>query len=148
MTWVSAVVRAVIGAALGLAIVVPAASAAAPEPPAQDPFYTYPGNLGQIAPGTVLKERTVTIDSLAAAPTPLPAIQLLFRTTDQLGDPALAVTTVIEPLSSAAPPKIFSYQAYYDTLGSQCDPSYELQGGPDSSRPARRTARRMARRRG
>ena len=38
MTWVSAVGRAVIGAALGLAIVVPAASAAAPEPPAQDPF--------------------------------------------------------------------------------------------------------------
>lgn len=132
MTCVSAIVRAVIGAALGLAIMVPPASAAAPESPAKDPFYTYSGNLGQFAPGTVLKERTVTIDSLAAAPTPLPAIQLLFRTTDQLGDPALAVTTVIEPLSSSTPPKIFSYQAYYDTLGSQCDPSYELQGGPDT----------------
>ena len=132
MVWVPAVARAVIGAGIGLAIVVPAASAAAPEPPAQDPFYTYSGKLGQVAPGTVLKERTVTVDSLAAAPTPLPAIQLLFRTTNQLGDPALAVTTVIQPLSSASPPKIFSYQAYYDTLGSQCDPSYELQGGPDT----------------
>jgi hypothetical protein len=48
MTWVSAVVRGVIGAALGLVIMVPAASAAAPQPPAQVPFYTYSGNLGQI----------------------------------------------------------------------------------------------------
>ena len=127
----SATVRGVIATVIALAIMVPPA-AATPLPPDKDPFYTYSGNLSHVAPGTILKERGITVDSLAAAPTPLAAFQLLFRTTDQIGRPALAVTTVTRPLTSAAPPKIFSYQTYYDALGSQCDPSYELRGGGDA----------------
>lgn len=110
----------------------PAAAAAAPLPPDQDPFYTYSGDLGAVAPGTVLNEREVMVDALGGTQTPLPAFQLLFRTTDQLGQPALAVTTVIRPLSSATPPRILSWQTFYDTLGAQCDPSYTLQGGGSS----------------
>jgi secretory lipase len=127
----SVLVRGIAAAVVGLAIVAQSASATVLTP-AKDPFYTYSGKLSRIAPGTILKSRSVTVDSLAAFPTPLPAEQLLFRTTDQVGDPALAVTTVIQPASSSTPRKIMSWQTFYDTLGSQCDPSYELQGGGDT----------------
>ena len=127
----SALAGAIITAAIGLAMTAPAASAAL-QPPSKDPFYTYSGDLSRIAPGTVLKERTVTISNLLAASEPLPAIQLLFRTTDQIGQPTVAVTTAIEPPNSSGPPKIMSWQTFYDALGSNCDPSYQLQGGGNS----------------
>jgi hypothetical protein len=106
------------------------ASAATVPPPNQDPFYTYSGSLSGLAPGTILKERTIDTVLAADIPTPLKAVQLLFRTTNELGRPTLAVTTAIEPLTgSLLPPKILSWQPFYDSLGPQCDPSYDLRGG-------------------
>lgn len=114
-------------AGLVAAIAPAAASAAVPTLPSSDPFYTYTGAtpLANIAPGTVLKERTIAV---AGALTETTATQLLYRTTGELGQPTATVTTVIHPLLPGTP-KLISYQMAYDALGPECDPSYTLQGG-------------------
>ena len=113
-----------------LAAAVPAAQAKTPVLPSQDPFYTYTGSkpLGDIAPGTVLKRRPVTL-VIASLTVPYAAEQVLYRTTGELGQPTVTVTTIIKPLASLLGTKIVSYQTAYDALGSQCDPSYTLRGG-------------------
>ena len=66
--------------------------------PSKSPFYRYNGAkpLAKIKPGTVLKKRTITV-ALAGRTTPIPADQLLYRTRDELGRPAVTVTTVHQP---------------------------------------------------
>src|SRR3954467_6323795 len=98
--------------------------------PSQDPFYAYSGSepLETVAPGTVLKHRSVQL-SLAGAATPIAADQLLYRTTGQLGQPTVTVTTVLQPASAAVAPRIVDYLSFYDGLGSRCDPSFTLAGG-------------------
>jgi hypothetical protein len=109
----------------------PAASASQPLLPSQDPFYTYSGPkpLRTIPPGTVLKQRSVQPAFGAGNSTPIHAEQLLYRTTGQLGEPTVTVTTVIEPAPGPVVPRIIGYLSFYDGLGSQCDPSYTLAGG-------------------
>lgn len=107
------------------------AASAAPTPvsPAQDLFYSYNGSLTSIAPGTVLRSRTVTV-AWVGLPTPVTATQLLYRTSTQLGAPVVTVTTVLQaaPAAGVSPPvRIVSYQMFYDGLGPTCDPSYNLQ---------------------
>jgi pimeloyl-ACP methyl ester carboxylesterase len=108
----------------------PAAEAATPVLPSQDPFYTYTGStpLSQIAPGTVLKERGVSL-SIDGLTVPVSTEQVQYRTTGELGQPTVTVTTIIKPLLSLTGTKIVAYQTAYDALGSECDPSYTLQGG-------------------
>jgi fermentation-respiration switch protein FrsA (DUF1100 family) len=106
-----------------------AARAATIPAPGQDPFYTYAGDLGAAAPGAILKQRAIKVVLAGGTQTPIAAEQLLFRTSDELGAPALAVTTVIPPLTGSAVTKIVSWQPFYDSLGPDCDPSYALQGG-------------------
>jgi len=108
----------------------PAAEAATPVLPSQDPFYTYSGSapLSQIAPGTVLKQRSVSL-SIEGLTVPVATEQVLYRTTGELGQPTATVTTIIRPLLSLTGTKIVAYQTAYDALGSECDPSYTLQGG-------------------
>lgn len=120
----------VMAAALSLGSV-PAHAAAGGAPsllPSQDPFYSYSGSVASVAPGTVLRSRTVSI-AWAGLPTPVTATQLLYRTNNQLGAPTVTVTTVLRaaPTSAGAPVRILSYQVFYDGLGSECDPSYNLQ---------------------
>ncbi len=107
-----------------------AAQASGPVPPSKDPFYTYTGSrpLSQIAPGTVLKKRKVTLD-ISSLTVPYSAEQVLYRTTGEQGQPTVTVTTIVKPLTSTLGMKIVSYQMAYDALGSQCDPSYTLRGG-------------------
>ncbi|HUC37138.1 MAG TPA: lipase family protein [Acidimicrobiales bacterium] len=111
----------------------PAAAGASsgPIPPGKDPFYTYSGSvpLARIAPGTVLKKRSVDLAFGTVTSTPVKAEQLLYRTTDQLGRPSVTVTTMLEPARAPVLPKIVEYLSFYDGLGSQCDPSYTLAGG-------------------
>jgi hypothetical protein len=132
-----AVVAAVLCAVSTLAAGAPAAQAATPVLPSQDPFYTYTGStpLAQIAPGTVLKERGVGL-SLDGLTVPVSTEQVLYRTTGELGQPTVTVTTVIRPLLSLFGTKIVAYQTAYDALGSECDPSYTLQGGNPSDSTA------------
>ncbi|MCW2758941.1 MAG: secretory lipase family protein [Nocardioidaceae bacterium] len=104
------------------------ASAAAPT---SDPFYTYSGTtpLSQLKPGTVLKKRTVSY-RIQGVPLPLSAIQILYRTENQLGDPVSNVTTVIRPLIPlSATPKVVSYQSFYDSLNPADEPSRAVSGG-------------------
>ena len=110
---------------------------ATPTLPSSDPFYAYTGAtpLGQIAPGTVLKQRAVQI-VVNGVPAPYPAEQVLYRTTGELGQPTVTVATIIRPIAAAGPTKLISYQTFYDALGSECDPSYTLQGGNPSYQDA------------
>jgi hypothetical protein len=98
--------------------------------PSKDPFYTYNGAkpLADIAPGTVLKKRAITLE-ISSLTVPYTSEQVLYRTTGEAGQPTVTVTTIIEPLTSTLGTKIVSYQTAYDALGSECDPSYTLRGG-------------------
>ncbi len=100
-----------------------------PPLPSADPFYSYSAaSLAGVAPGTILRERTIPNADLGTS-TPISAIQVLFRTTGEQGQPTATVATIIRPITPPALTKIVSYQTAYDALGSECDPSYTLQGG-------------------
>jgi outer membrane lipoprotein SlyB len=116
------------------------ASPTGPLPPGQDPFYRYSGTkpLQDIAPGTVLATRAVSL-AAGTTSTPVSAEQLLYRTTGELGQPTVTVTTVIAPLGTASPPRLVGYLSFYDALGAQCDPSYTLQGGDPGSANSQQT---------
>jgi hypothetical protein len=118
-------------AVLASAAVALAATGAPAKPPTAEPFYNWSGSLQKVAPGTVLRRRTVTLNPAVGGVTT--ATQLLYRTTTQLGKPAVTVTTIIAPPQSSGAPKLVAYQTAYDALGAQCDPSYTLAGGNDSS---------------
>jgi hypothetical protein len=102
-------------------------SSAAPGPlvPTADPFYRWSGSLRNDAPGTVLRTRSVTV-TRAEMSTPAKVTQLLYVTTDELGRRTVSVATVVHPLDKApsATAPLVSYQAAYDALGAQCEPSY------------------------
>src|ERR1700733_7014726 len=117
-------------AALAFPVAVPAALADPPLPSA-DPFYSYSAaQVDGLAPGTILRRRTIPNADLGA-PTPISATQVLFRTTGEQGQPTATVATIISPAGATAPAatRIVSYQTAYDALGPVCDPSYTLQGG-------------------
>ncbi len=112
-----------------------AAAGASPGPvlPTQDPFYRYTGSLVHIAPGRVLRTRTIALAGTTAGE-PTTAAQVLYRTTGELGQATVTVATIIRPLTPAVGgTKIVALQTPYDALGAQCDPSYSLQGGTGDS---------------
>lgn len=108
-------------------------SASAVPRPHHDPFYRYAGAkpLKEIAPGTVLKHRTVRLSLFGQGTTPIQAVQLLYRTQDERRHPSVTVTTVVQPTGAqtGAPRGIVAYLSFYDALGDLCDPSYTLRGG-------------------
>lgn len=101
--------------------------------PTADPFYRWHGPLTQ-TPGTILRTRTISF-AAAGATTPVQAAQLLYVTTDELGRRTVSVATVLQPPDRAASAAtgLVSYQAAYDALGAQCDPSYTLRAGTPSA---------------
>jgi hypothetical protein len=110
--------------------VLTAAPAGAATSSGQDPFYRYAGKtpLAKIAPGTVLKSRTLPYH-VVGVPLGLTATQLLYRSTGQLGQPTVNVTSVIKPLSGFTPARAISYQSFYDSLDPADSPSYAIAGG-------------------
>ena len=106
------------------------ADAAGPPRPDRDAFYSYSGAkpLTEIAPGTVLKKRATTL-YFGPMSTPVAGEQLLYRTTGQLGQPTVTVTTVLAPANAPVTPNIVGYLSFYDGLAPKCDPSYTLAGG-------------------
>ncbi|GGF55657.1 lipase [Marmoricola endophyticus] len=124
---------ALLGAGLpATATAAPTASASAVRAasPLDDPFYDYTGTtpLSRLAPGTPLKTRTVPY-SVQGIPTPLPALQVLYRTRDAQGRAVANVTTVVKPLVPAPGAKVVSYQSFYDSLNPEDEPSSAIAGG-------------------
>lgn len=110
-------------AALCVAVIMPATANAA-----SDPFYRYSGTapLASLAPGTVLATRTM-LYHLANVPTPLRAVQILYRTTNALGEPAANVTSVLTT-PNPANKGVVSYQSAYDSLNPEDSPSRAVAG--------------------
>ncbi len=123
-------VRVVILAALvAVAAFAPAAQASV-APPEQDPFYRYDGSrpLASIAPGTILKSRVVRYHVIGLE-LPIRVVQLLYRSTGQLGQPTVNVTSVLRPPLRTGVAKVISYQSFYDSLDRDDEPSYAIAGG-------------------
>ena len=97
--------------------------------PTKDSFYNYSGStpLKDIKPGTVLKTRSLSYHFLGI-PLPLTVVQLLFRTTNAVGQPSVSVTSVVRP-PGAKSTKVLSYQSFYDSLNPNDEPSYAISGG-------------------
>jgi Secretory lipase len=111
------------------ALVVPGGRAAIP--PQEDPFYKYTGTtpLANIAPGTVLKTRSLQYH-VAGIPSVVSAVQLLYRSTGQLKQPTVNVTSILKPVGfTFGPPPVVSYQSFYDSLNPEDEPSYAISGG-------------------
>ena len=99
-------------------------------PPTTDPFYVPPPGYESQNAGVILRSRA--LGSLAfGGIVPFQAnaaYQLLFRSTDSLGNASAAVTTVIVP-SNANTTRLLSYQTAEDASWANCAPSYTLQLG-------------------
>ncbi|MEV7617656.1 lipase family protein [Streptomyces sp. NPDC089799] len=95
---------------------------------AADPFYRYDGSkpLSAYQPGDVLKRRTLDYHVLGI-PTPVKAVQLLYRTTDAQGRPSANVTTVVRSHHGDGS-KAVSYQSFYDSLDPEHGPSRAIAG--------------------
>ena len=117
----------------------PAQAAAAIPPPDDDPFYDPPPGFEATAPGTVLAKREVRV-STYLIPTPVRAFQILVRTTDSTGRPVATVSTVMVPVNAPPPGQrtLLSFQNAIDSLGTKCNPSYQLRTGlqADPTAPA------------
>ncbi len=92
-----------------------------------DAFYSYTGTtpLSSYDPGTVLKTRTLSYH-VAGIPTPVKAVQLLYRSTDAQGHAVANVTSVLEPLVGNG--KAVAYQSFYDSLDPADSPSRAIAG--------------------
>ncbi|MDO9235576.1 MAG: lipase family protein [Aquabacterium sp.] len=113
------------------ALMVPTMSSAATAVP--DPFYQYTDStpLSSIAPGTILKSRTISV-YIAGLKTSYKATQLVYRSTDALLQPAANVTTIFAPNCASGCPnknKVISYQSFYDSLNPEDSPSRAYAGG-------------------
>lgn len=123
--------RSLLAALLAVALMIaaaPTASAAIP-PPAEDPFYVPPAGFEQTAPGTVLRQRSVTVTGLGV-PIPVRSTQFLVRSSDAHDRPVAVVSTLMVPLTPYPGTRpLLSYQQAIDSLGDQCNPSYTLRTG-------------------
>ncbi|GAA1360978.1 lipase family protein [Streptomyces beijiangensis] len=118
---------------LAVTAAVPAATAAAAPSAsataaADDSFYTYDGSrpLSSYAPGEVLKTRTLQYH-FVGIPTPVKAIQLLYRTVDAQGRPSAGVTSIVRSPNGDGS-KAVSYQSFYDSLNPEDAPSRAIAG--------------------
>lgn len=107
----------------------PGSPAQAATAPPQGSFYQYTGSqpLARIAPGTVLKTRTLSYH-VAGIALPVKVIQLLYRSAGALGQPAVNVTSVLEPPVRLGSARAVSYQSFYDSLNPADEPSVQIAG--------------------
>ncbi|KAF9885687.1 hypothetical protein FE257_012669 [Aspergillus nanangensis] len=137
----SSVLVRVIGAVATLCLFLPGNNAhsifkrQSPTLPTDDPFYTPSIGFQNEEPGTILRYRTM--------PYPLSKVgsqtanfktgfQILYRTTDALGNAEATVTTLLVP-HNASDDKLLSYQTGEDAVYLNCAPSYGLQQGAETS---------------
>ncbi|KAI5268793.1 secretory lipase-like protein 1 precursor [Aureobasidium subglaciale] len=116
------------------AIPAPLKRASAPPVPQDDPFYLASSGFESSAPGTILKSRPLKDFSFSGS-VPLQvqaAYQLLFRTTDSLGNAQAAASTIILP-QNANFSRLLSYQTAEDAAWDGCAPSYTVRQYSDSN---------------
>ena len=132
MLTVSADIRRILTVAVLAAaalVATPAADAAGlPPHPAADPFYAQPSPFPDVAPGTVLDSRPITIRALTL-PVPIRAWQVKYRSSDTRGGAIADVATIMQPVSSGSTKTLVSYQTAQDGLSLDCAPSYVLATG-------------------
>lgn len=114
-------------------------SVSQPVPPKQDPWYTAPDDFESGKPGQILRKRQAPGSIVQTVGNCSAAYNILYRTTDSLGKPAWAVTTLFVPRASSpcvAKPKgagsLLSYQIAYDSANLDQSPSYQLNTAPPS----------------
>ncbi|RAL65681.1 hypothetical protein DID88_005349 [Monilinia fructigena] len=95
-----------------------------------------PARLEDYQPGAILRNRSIGALSFGGV---VPshakeAYQLLYSSTDSLGNRAAAVTTIIVP-ENANYSRVLSYQTATDSVSSSCSISYTIQLGSDPSNP-------------
>jgi len=90
--------------------------------PTKDAFYQPPSGWQSKSNGAVLRSRQVKSSISAAAG----AYQILYKTTDALGNADTSVTTVLIPKNPVSPPKIVSIQLPEDSASVDCAPSAAL----------------------
>lgn len=112
-----------------LSAAAPAATAGQSSPATPSSFATYTGAtpLSQIAPGTVLKTRTLSYHVVGIA-LPVKVVQLVYRSAGPLGQPTTNVTSVLEPPLSLGSARAVSYQSFYDSLNPADEPSQQIAG--------------------
>lgn len=117
-----------------------ALTACDPPAPGDDAFYTPPDPLPTVAPGSVLRSRpsTFTLDPVNHAPVPgVTSTQILYRSTDALGQPNAVSGTVLVPdtpwLIGKRP--LVTLGVGTRGLGDDCAPSYTLANGADYEGP-------------
>ncbi|KAJ5216136.1 uncharacterized protein N7498_002543 [Penicillium cinerascens] len=98
----------------------------APLTPADDPFYQTPAGFESEEPGTILRQRSISVSFLGLLPDPVDSYQLLYRTTAINGSAIATVTTIFKP-SNAMTDRFISFQTAYDSSATMCDPSYTYQ---------------------
>ncbi|WP_375492686.1 lipase family protein [uncultured Jatrophihabitans sp.] len=110
----------------------PGAGAADKPKPNVDSFYTSPSaaKLAHLKPGSVIRTRPITYHETSGVPATYNGVQLLYRTTTELGKPTVTVTSLIEPHTTTH--QLVSDQWFYDALQPGCDPSYWLNNGGSS----------------
>ncbi|GAA1707800.1 lipase family protein [Fodinicola feengrottensis] len=107
------------------------AAPAAVLPPDQDPFYQPPAGFEASSPGTILRERQVAA-STYLIPVPARVFQVLVRTNDANDQAIATVSTVVVPLTPYPGKRpLLSFQIAIDSLGRDCNPSYELRQGTE-----------------
>ena len=111
-----------------LALFAPAGpAAAAPQDPATDPFFAAPADLADLAPGTVIRTRSVKSKLIPGVPLGNTSFQILVRSNDAKDRPAAVAATVIVPRTPTK--QLLAYQPAIDSLGAKCNPTYTLQTG-------------------
>ncbi len=99
--------------------------------PDRDDFYASPADLERVAPGAVLRSRSVQVSFFGRFRHGA-AEQLMYRSTDAQGRPEAAVTTVVVPRGKdPANCPLLSYQCAIDAVAARCFPSYALRQGAE-----------------
>ncbi|KAJ5923212.1 hypothetical protein N7454_008457 [Penicillium verhagenii] len=99
-----------------------------PEAPSVDPFYHPPAGFESEEPGTILRQRSISVAFLGLIPDPVEAYQLLYRTTAINGSAIATVTTIFKPTNPKTD-RFVSFHTAYDSAATICDPSYNYQLG-------------------
>jgi hypothetical protein len=93
-------------------------------------FGTPPAGYENAAPGTILASRSITLSALSVDGVLASAWQLLYRTTDENGNPTYSITTVVLP-SGQVHSGLISVEFAEDASNANCAPSVGLNSASD-----------------